>query len=212
MRVVGWLVAFVLLLGAAGWLALGPNDALAQSAAVDDGTAQRVEAELEVVHEKRIKHVRGKADRERKDKWVGHCRPLAEAVEVNEARDFGVPRDDEKLLRSWDGANVTCHLWTDDTVIAVEGPDGTVLKRGDVGVRGVAVRWLGAAAAIGVALLIGGLALRMGTITAVAGGVLAGAAGLALLHLEWLWIAIAADVVVVIAVAGLAFILLGRRK
>jgi hypothetical protein len=212
MRFVGWLVAFVLLLGAAGWLALGPNDALAQSAAVDDGTAERVEATLEVVHETRTKRRSGKGDRTRKDKWVGHCRPFAEAVEVNEARDFGVPRDEEKRLRSWDGTNVTCHLWTDDTVIAVEGPDGTVLKRGDVGVRGVAVRWLGAALALGAALLIGGLTLRMGTITAVAGGVLAGAAGLALLHLEWLWVAVIVDVVVVLGVVGLAVVVLGRRK
>lgn len=212
MRLVGWLVAFVFLIGAAGWLALGPNDALEQSEAVDNGSAQRIEARFDVVHEHRTKLRRGKADRDRKDKWVGHCRPSSETVTVNEARDFGVPEDREKLLRGWDGANVTCYLWTDDTVIAVKGPDGTVLKRGDVGVRGVAVRWLAAVAALGGALLIGGAALRMGTITAVAGGVVAAGAGLALLHLERLWIAIFVDVLVAVAVAGLAVVMLGKRK
>ena len=212
MRFVGGLVAFVLLLGAAGWLALGPNDALAQSAAVDDGKAQRVEAELAVVHEFRARHRTGKADRVRKDKWVGRCRPLAETVEINETRDFGVPSDEEKRLRSWDGATVTCHLWTDNTIIAVEGPDGTVLKRGDVGVRGVMVRWLAAVAAIGAALLIGGTMLRMGTITAVAGGVLVAGALVTGLHLEWLWIAVVVDVVLVLGVLGLGALVLRRGK
>ena len=208
MRFVGWALAFVLALGAAAYLAVTPNDALAQSEAVDNGTAETVTARLDAVLDRNIRHRVGKPNVNGADEWRATCHPEDQEVDVPNLNAFDV-RGKGELLGEWDHKNVTCYLWTDGTVVAIKGPDGTLLKSETIGWRGAVSRWTAAAFALGAALLIGATKLRMGVWTGVAGGAIIAVTLLVVLHLTWLWVGLAADVAMVLA---LVWFVVGRLR
>jgi hypothetical protein len=208
MRFVGWALAFVLALGAAAYLAVTPNDALAQSEAVDNGTAETVAARLDAHLDKNVRSRAGKPNVNGADEWRATCHPEDQEVDVPNLNAFDVPGRGE-LLGEWDGKTVTCYLWADGTVIAIKGPDGTLLKSETVGWRGAVSRWTAAAFTLGAALLIGATKLRMGVWTGVAGGALIAVTLLVVLHLTWLWVGVAADVAMVLA---LVWFVVGRLR
>lgn len=203
---VGWLVAFLVALAASGWLLFGDNDALAKAEAIDDGTATTVTAKLDVLLDTNERNRVGKPDRNGADEWTARCipdDPDDPDVDLDRGESLDVPGNGE-VLDEWDGAAVTCHLWNDD-VIAVELPDGTVLKDQSVGWRGAVARGCSGLFAFGAALLIGGTRLRMGFWTAFAGGSLMALVGLVGLHLAQLWIGLAVDAVLVLVVVWFVF-------
>jgi hypothetical protein len=202
MRLVGWLLAFVLALGAAGFLLVAPSDARAQSRAVDAGTAETIPARLHAVLDTHTSSRKGKSDRNGSDEWIATCQPTGKEVDVPDDEGFDV-RGRGEILHEWEGAAVSCYLWPDGKVIAIKGPHGTIVKSEDIGWRGAISRWNAGAFALGVALLIGGTTLRMGTWTAIAGGALVAAAVMVALHLAWLWVGLAADVLLLLGLGWL---------
>lgn len=203
LRFVGWLVAFLVALAASGWLLFGENDALAKAESIDEGTATTVSAKLDVILDKNERRRIGKPDRNGADEWTARCTPDDPEVDLGGGSSLDVPGNG-KVLDEWDGATVTCYLWNDD-VIAVELPDGTVLRDQSVGWRGAIARGCSGLFAFGAALLIGGTRLRMGFWTAFAGGSLMALVGLVGLHLAQLWIGLAADAVLVLVVVWFVF-------
>jgi hypothetical protein len=208
MRLVGWLLAFVLALGASGFLLIGHSDARAQSAAIDSGTADTVTARLETRLEDHLDRRVGKSDRNGPDEWLARCDSDDPRFDLGDGPDFDVPGRGE-ILHEWDGKTVTCFVWTDGTVIAVKGPDGALIKSETVGWRGQASRWTSGVFALGVALLIGGTRLRMTVWTGAVGAVLVAASLFVVLHLAWPWVGVGADVVVVLA---LVWLVVRRRR
>ncbi len=206
---VGWLLAFLAAAAAAGLLFLGDNDALAQSDAIDSGSAETTSARLEAWLDTNERDRLGSSrDRNGPDEWKADFAAEGPSGQLDVDGGFNVPGKGE-ILREWDGATVTCYLWG-DTVIGVKLPDGTVLKSDQIGWRGTITRYAAGVFALGIALLIGGAKLRMGFLTGFVGGVLMAAVVVVMLHLNLLWVALAIDLVVVLAV-GL-FVARRRRR
>lgn len=202
MRFAAWLLACVLLVGGAGFLLFAPNDARAQKAALDGGSARKIEAVFVATMDHRPQRRVGKPDRHQRQ-WLGRCRADVEGYDWNAGPAFNVPGRGE-ILHDWSGKAVTCYLWTDDSVIAVRGPDGSLVERQGLGWSGVMGRWMAALVALGAALVIAGWKLRLGTAVAVIGGVAVALGALGGLHLRWLWAGLGVDLLIVLGMGAIA--------
>lgn len=204
MRRVGWGLAFLALLALAAVLFFGPNDALAQSRAVDDGTARAVPSTLHASFDANVRHRYGKPDRNGPDEWLARCDAADDNIDIDldHVAPFNIPGRGE-ILHEWDEKAVTCYVWDERSVVAIKGPDGTVITSDDVGWHGVLVRYALGAGALGIALLIGGIALRFGTLVAVAGGMVVVVAVMVALPLFYPRVGVVIDVVVGIGLVWL---------
>lgn len=211
MRRLGWGAAFVALLALAALFFFGPNDALAQARSVDDGTAVAVPATLRASFDANVDYRYGRPDLNGPDQWLAECDATDDDIDLSRLAPFNVPGRGE-VLHEWDGAAVTCYVWDEQSVIAIKGPDGTLIKSEDVGWRGVLVRYALGAGFLGAALLIGGIALRFGTLVAVAGGLVLIAAGMVALPLFYPRVGVAIDVVVGIGLVWLVVVALRGGK
>jgi hypothetical protein len=207
MRFVGWLLAFVLALGASGFMLFSNSDALEQSAAVTNGTAKTVSARLEAQLDQNERYRSGKPDL-KNPRWWARFETDNPHLDLNRGPAFEVPGKGE-ILHEWDGATVTCYLWTDGTVIAIKVPDGTLLKNETIGWRGELSKWTSGFFFLGAALLIGGAKLRLGFVTGFVGAVVIAAVLFVVLHVVWLWLGLAVDALLVVA---LVWWIVGRMR
>lgn len=185
------------LLALAVWMFVDDNDALAKSRAVGSGQAERVPAELVV---RRVKSDDGD---------ITHRVTFDMPAEYHSV----VPRrfdavGSHRTLREWEGADVTVLVHGGEAV-AVELPDGTVVRSSTIGWTGLAMRWSLGVFFVGAALLVVGFVLDAGRFATVLGSLLCLSSGAVLLHVWWFWFALVVDALVA---AVVLFMLVDRVR